>query len=637
LRLILIGLLAVAAHGQTEWREMAGDDPRWAQPGFDDSAWKLTKGPQRTTASEPWISGVRWYRATFPVSPEWKDRSLALGVGPLNHAYEVFIEGIKAGSFGSWEPRPVFYVERDLSFAVAPGAVTGPIAHVAIRRWTWGARMDFAILQSFTLPVSQRSANTAGDGHPPEFGLAESLQPKEELHVLQGLRANVFGILAHLLTLACGLICLALFRAQRNRAEYLWLGITLALMGGLPILGSPAGLTESFPQLSVYPLALIFLYYGLSVPTYFFLAEIAPPFRRFLRFWGLALAVLGPVVIFSLISGNAALQTRMIQIRTFGNFLGIFPALAVSWYSLREKRLDSVALPLGLVVRWTLEFWRIEIAVFFSGPGARSISAGIFRIDPRDIADVAFACIMLGVLWVRYQREQRRQVEVEGELAAARQVQRLLLGGGTVETPGFAVTAVYRPAQETGGDFYQVLPREDGSLLLLVGDVSGKGLQAAMLVATVLGALRNEWRRSPSDLPGYLNEALVGHTGGGFVTCCCALFNRDGRVEIANAGHLPPYLGAKEMDVETGIPLGLSAAAAYGETTLQLGDGSMTLLSDGVVEARNAKGELLGFARTCELSAKAAGEVADAAQAFGQNDDITVVTVARLRMANHAA
>ena len=83
------------------------------------------------------------------------------------------------------------------------------------------------------------------------------------------------------------------------------------------------------------------------------------------------------------------------------------------------------------------------------------------------------------------------------------------------------------------------------------------------------------------------------------------------------------------MEMEAGIPLGLMPDATYEQTTFDVGDGVLTLLSDGVVEARNSKGDLLGFERTRALSVKPAAEVADAAQAFGQDDDITVLTVSR--------
>jgi serine phosphatase RsbU (regulator of sigma subunit) len=204
-----------------------------------------------------------------------------------------------------------------------------------------------------------------------------------------------------------------------------------------------------------------------------------------------------------------------------------------------------------------------------------------------------------------------------------------LLGAGAVDAPGYAIEAVYRPAQEVGGDFYRTVPLKDGSLQVIVGDVSGKGLDAAMLVAVVLGGLANETERNPASLLEYLNQAVLGRTGGGFVTACCARFYPDGRVVIANAGHISPYLDGREVQLENGFPLGVTAQAAYSETEIQAAR-TVTFLSDGVVEARNTKGELLGFERMATLTAKPAPDIADAAQRWGQEDDITVVTVKRL-------
>ena len=125
----------------------------------------------------------------------------------------------------------------------------------------------------------------------------------------------------------------------------------------------------------------------------------------------------------------------------------------------------------------------------------------------------------------------------------------------------------------------------------------------------------------------FWDEGLVGHTGGGFITCCCARFDADGTVTIANAGHPSPYCDGREVEVEAGLPLGIAPGVEYAEFVTH-GE-QFTLVSDGVVEAENAQRELFGFDRTREISGKSAQEIAEAAKAWGQNDDITVVTVRR--------
>jgi serine phosphatase RsbU (regulator of sigma subunit) len=107
--------------------------------------------------------------------------------------------------------------------------------------------------------------------------------------------------------------------------------------------------------------------------------------------------------------------------------------------------------------------------------------------------------------------------------------------------------------------------------------------------------------------------------------------SRDGTLSFANAGHLAPYRDGEELACENSLPLGLVAEAVYCESTLQLSVGEqVTLVTDGVVEARSKSGELFGFARTAAISAQSAESIATQAQEFGQDDDITVLTVTRM-------
>jgi serine phosphatase RsbU (regulator of sigma subunit) len=132
----------------------------------------------------------------------------------------------------------------------------------------------------------------------------------------------------------------------------------------------------------------------------------------------------------------------------------------------------------------------------------------------------------------------------------------------------------------------------------------------------------------PAQMLGRLNRRLAGHTDGGLVTCLCCLIDPDGRLTLGNAGHLAPYRNGEEMPCASGLPLGLVAGAEYDETGIQLDEGdTVTFLSDGVVEARNAEGELFGFSRTREVSRLSAEKIAAAAQGFGQDDDISVLTL----------
>jgi hypothetical protein len=246
--------------------------------------------------------------------------------------------------------------------------------------------------------------------------------------------------------------------------------------------------------------------------------------------------------------------------------------------------------------------------------------------SPWDIAmrssTLAFVFAMAVILNRRSGRSEREQQRLEQEMSAARTFQELLVQG---DVPG--VEAVYLPAREVGGDFYQVVERE-GARLVLVGDVSGKGLEAAMVASEAVGAFRSITSVSPAEILQTLNRALCGQGRHGFVTCLCARIEEDGRMTLATAGHPAPYVDGNEFAVPGGLPLGISSGVEYEEFPQQAAH-QVTFFSDGVIEAANAAGELFGFDRTRTISTKSAHEIAEAARAWGQNDDITVVTVRR--------
>jgi phosphoserine phosphatase RsbU/P len=148
-----------------------------------------------------------------------------------------------------------------------------------------------------------------------------------------------------------------------------------------------------------------------------------------------------------------------------------------------------------------------------------------------------------------------------------------------------------------------------------------------MTVSAVIGALRGCSVRKPAEVLGHLNRVLHGQIAG-FVTCTAAHIAAGGNLTIANAGNLPPYRNGQELDVESGLPLGITPDVDYSETTFQLNPNDrLTFVSDGVVEATNEHRELFGFQRTQAISAQSASAIAEAAKQFGQHDDITVLTL----------
>ncbi len=228
-------------------------------------------------------------------------------------------------------------------------------------------------------------------------------------------------------------------------------------------------------------------------------------------------------------------------------------------------------------------------------------------------------------------RDRHEKMRMAAELAAGRAVQQVLIPEVAPATPGFNIESVYKPYGEVGGDFFQILPRPDGSVLIAIGDVSGKGMPAAMMVSLLVGVLNAlaEATSSPAQLLDGLNRRILGRNHGGFTTCLILHANPNGTCTAANAGHIPPYRNGQELPCENNLPLGLAAETHYCEFTFQASqDDKLTLLTDGVVEARNPQGDLYGFDRAEQIIHLSAAAIAEAAQRWGQEDDITVLTLA---------
>jgi len=223
----------------------------------------------------------------------------------------------------------------------------------------------------------------------------------------------------------------------------------------------------------------------------------------------------------------------------------------------------------------------------------------------------------------------RDRAAYTAELQAASTVQQLLLNRASRTTPGFDVQWVYVPASEVGGDLFFLQPAPDSSLIALIADVSGKGLTAAMRVAMILGALNRETSCEPDEILSALNNALIAQGELGFTTACCIRIFPSGEFVLANGGHISPFISGVEFETEPSLPLGMvpdqTYAAAHG--TLRQGE-RIVFVSDGVPEARAADGKLFGLDCLPNLSLLTAKEIAQAAQDFGQEDDITVLTIA---------
>jgi serine phosphatase RsbU (regulator of sigma subunit)/ketosteroid isomerase-like protein len=247
-------------------------------------------------------------------------------------------------------------------------------------------------------------------------------------------------------------------------------------------------------------------------------------------------------------------------------------------------------------------------------------------------------------------QEIRERERVEQELHVARSIQQASLPKEVPELEGWEISPQYRPAREVGGDFYDFHPLSGGRLGLVVGDATGKGVPAALVMSTTCGMLRAVSQASDSSSPGEMlervNEALVPSIPPNmFVTCFYAILNpKSGSLRYANAGHDVPYLhrnsAAEEMRAR-GMPLGLMPGMAYEEKEIELDVGEAALFySDGLVEAHDPKGEMFGFPRLRALVAKHIEEeplgdflleelYSFVGEGWEQEDDITLLTLRR--------
>src|SRR5580693_4330943 len=221
---------------------------------------------------------------------------------------------------------------------------------------------------------------------------------------------------------------------------------------------------------------------------------------------------------------------------------------------------------------------------------------------PGDLVEATFLIAMLAILVFRFTRTRRHEERLAGEFEAARTVQQILIPEAIPAVPGFRIETVYKPFSEVSGDFFQIISTEsaDGTIsaVVVIGDVSGKGMPAAMAVSLLVGTVRTlaHYTQSPGEILTAMNQRMLGRSSGGFTTCLVLRCDADGKLTIANAGHIAPYLAGKELPLENGLPLGLAADTTYAERSFHLAPGhQLTLLTDGVVESRDQAGALLGF------------------------------------------
>jgi hypothetical protein len=609
------------------WRFQVGDDPRSADVNLNDSTWvSISISKPLTEQGIDTYNGYAWYR--LKLDPQQVARfgnpstgldlfvTGARSVGQL----AVYVNGTLLGHTDGMTDQPTMYDSPPLIVHLPQPGSDGAMV-IAIRSWAGSS-----------VTIGRGLVDRVEVGPPGE--IARMLTADTEQDWNQHVSA---GVLLSFLFFCVALLGATLYLAQRKHAEYLWLSLlclTVSLMGGTETAFHLGWM--SYTVFRVFNLWASRLFMAATLE--FILRFTDSDWRRLVRIVQICVVIL-PVLsllqlekTFEYLSVTAEIVfSALVTVLLFRAWRKGRPDAGVM---LLPFFLAATADSLDTVLGWAADqHWvpnTLAYHHFHFGPvefGVSVISYSVFLFS------------LLAVIFYRFihvsQEEQRSSAEIE----AARSVQAMLIPTQLPSNHNFMLESAYLPANGVGGDFFQVLPLKDDSMLIVVGDVSGKGLQAAMNASTLVGALRNELSHDPATILNRLNNVLLGATqetdalpnlkgAVSFATCVCARVYTDGTMTIANAGHLHPYRDGRELELAADLPLGVVPNIEYEQAAFQLNVGDrLIFLSDGVVEASNAHGELFGFERTQQVSNESARYIAQTAKRFGQTDDITVVSL----------
>ena len=642
---ITLGQSIVALNGP--WKFHIGDNPQWADPNFDDSQWEtvdLTPKagsfdpiagyssyvPGWTAKGHPGYWGWAWYRIRVSADARPGEKLAVAGPSDVDDAYQVFAEGRLLGSFGKFTAgrrRPVIYYSRPAMFPLPQAkAVNNDDAAtqvLAFRVW-----MEPNTLRFEPDPGGMHSA--------PLLGEAGAVTAQFKLAWLEAVRSYSSNAILAVMFLLLALMAFSLVLLDRSDAVYRWLAAVFLLTAanaGNACLAAwtqwEGGITVNVAQeVCVGPLItgawvmVWWIWFRLRRPAWM------PKLVAGLTLLYMLSQALGQDFFFTAIPHPVGVLFHSVSLGIRLLFLLLLAGIAFE--GVRQQGWEGgLALPAMLLV---------SIAQFENDLSILHIRTTWFpfgaQISLGQIADIALAAAIFVLLLRRLLLSIRHQRETALDIKQAREVQQVLIPAELPQVPGLTIESEYRPAREVGGDFFQIIPHaNDGSVLIVVGDVTGKGLQAGMLVALIVGAIRAEAAHSSDPLIALnaLNQRLCGR-GHAHATCLALRISADGAVTLANAGHLPPYLNGKELPMEGAMPLGIIEGAEFSLLHFQLAPGDrLMLMSDGVAEAQNEDGQLFGFERIHELLQKpiTAAEVATAAQTFGQQDDISVLRIVR--------
>ncbi len=610
------------------WRFQIGDDPNFSSPAFDDSSWaSIYLSKPLTEQGIGSYSGFAWYRIHIQSS-----QLAALGFDTANTGPEVLVTGASVGQLALYvnglQTGRTQGMSDELSAYQAPpfiASLSSPAADgsrvLAIRTW---APANVTIGRGLLTKV--------------QIGEPSALATLRQSALASAWTGGTIAVLFISFLFFCvAFLGAALYLAQRNHPEYLWLAL-------LCLTVCFNGIAEALFDLAFIPLGTFQLFgrFGghifMAVTLEFVLRFTAGNWRRTVR--GTQIAVL-LIPFFAFLPSVSLYQVLSVSAEVF--FLSL--ACALLFFAWRHGRRDAGVMLIPFFLAATADSANTVIDYFASihllpsSFAAHAYSLGPISFSISTVSYTVFLFSLVSVILYRFIRVSQDEQRSAAEISAARSVQALLIPTQLPRSRHFVLESAYLPINGVGGDFFQALPLKDDSLLLVVGDVSGKGLQAAMNSSTLVGALRNELSHDPATILAHLNRVLIGavavpgavpelDAAPGFATCLCARIYPDGTMTIANAGHLSPYCDGREMEIEPSLPLGVIADVEYVQTAHTFSKGErIVFVSDGVVEAANAQGELFGFDRTRQVSNESARYIAQTAKHFGQTDDITVVSL----------
>jgi hypothetical protein len=608
------------------WKFHTGDNMDWARADLDDSGWKtidLAKGVGWTKLGYAGYSGFAWYR--LRVNVQGAKHGLALQM-PENadDAYQVYVNGQLVGQFGKFSGSKVTaYSALPLAFPFPRGVGNGTVS-IAIRMW-----MDRATLFN--------SPDAGGLHDPPTLGYNSLITKLIQLEY-DAITRFFVGTYPELLILLIFLpISGVLFWFDREEKPYLWLALVCAVTLVYLVVILSVNYTAWLDQTVAVFLADVVLApvrLGLWVLFWGYWFRIAKISRLHQVVW---------LLVALLIVGTAMLRPPFYGVVVPANYssvllpftlvlrlaLGVLLLLVAYWGIRTQKTegwLAASAVLLVFVATHSLELRMVRVPTMFSVLD--------FQMSLGTLSAIGSLIIYTVMLLRRFAMAQALKEQWKIEIQQAQEVQQLLIPAELPAVMGITIESEYRPAREVGGDFFQILPLElPGSVLIVVGDVTGKGMQAGMLVALIVGAIRGmlTYTTDPAQILKELNEQLCERENA-IATCLILRIDPDGTGVIANAGQLSPCVNGVEIEMEGTFPIGIVPDADSAIASFALKDGDkLFLMSDGVVEATALDGELFGFERIAELLNRRASsaEIALAAQQFGQKDDILVLQVRR--------